>query len=248
MRPTPAQVKSEIFRKYLEGYPETEISKLCNVSVGHVSSIVKEESTKDGYNLVIREVVKMFKSNNLEIGDVISGIRLKNKVKEVGLTISFFEDFLEATNTQSFRLGMDHEKFLEIVKRILRFEKMFKIKLENVPDFSHNAIKKFVRLKDEISKAEEKLTQLYAKYDVKESEVEQYLKEKSLFVKSKLFAITFSTHHDWMIISDSKFRKASKIMKTKIDPKILYKKLNSIYKEPDKNIDIVKQIMTSSND
>ena len=37
-------------------------------------------------------------------------------------------------------------------------------------------------------------------------------------------------------------------MKTKIDPKTLYKKLNSIYKEPDKNIDIVKQIMTSSND
>src|SRR5688572_32519282 len=117
MRATPDQVKSEILRKYLEGDPETEIGKLFNVSVAHVSSIVKEESKKDGYILVIREVVKMFKRDNLEIGEVISGIRLKNQVKEVGLTISFFEDFLEATNTESFRLGMDHEKFLEIVKR-----------------------------------------------------------------------------------------------------------------------------------
>ena len=71
----------------------------------------------------------MFKSNNLEIEDVISGIRLKNQVKEVGLTISFFEDFLEVTDTESFRLGMDHEKFLDIVKRMLHFEKIFKIKI-----------------------------------------------------------------------------------------------------------------------
>ena len=60
MRATPAQVKSEIFRKYLEGVPETEIGKLFNVSVGHVSSIVKEESKKDGYNLVIRVSSKNF--------------------------------------------------------------------------------------------------------------------------------------------------------------------------------------------
>ena len=33
----------------------------------NVSSIVKEESKKDEYILVIREVAKIFKSNNLEI-------------------------------------------------------------------------------------------------------------------------------------------------------------------------------------
>jgi hypothetical protein len=247
MRATQSQVKSEIIRKYLEGYPETEIGKLFNVSVGHVSSIVKEESKKDGYILVIREVVKMFKSNNLEIDDVIAGIRLRNKIKEVGLTISFFEEFIEVTNTESFRVGMDHEKFLDIIKRMLHFEKIFKIKLEATPDFSHNAIKKFVRLNGEISKAEAKLTQLYDNYGVKKSEVERYLKEKSLFEKAKLFAITGPTHSDWMVFSDSNFKKASKLMKAKIDPKILYKKLNSIYKEPDKHIDIVKQIMNSSD-
>ena len=68
---------------------------MFTVSVANVSSIVKEESTKDQYYLVIREVVRIFKSNNLEIADVISGIRLKNQIKEVGLTISFFEEFLE---------------------------------------------------------------------------------------------------------------------------------------------------------
>jgi len=247
MRPTPAQVKSEIFRKYLEGYPETEISKLCHVSVANVSSIVKEESTKDGYYLVIREVVKMFKSNNLEIDDVIAGIRLRNQVKKVGLTTSFFEEFLEVTNTKSFRLGMDHEKFLDIVKKMLRFEKNTKIKIEDMPDFSHNAAKEFVRLNGEISKANSKLTKLYDNYAVKKSEVERYLKEKSLFAKAKLVGITAPTHYDWMVFSDSKFKKASKIMKVKIDPKILYKKLNSVYKNPDKHIDIVKQIMNSSD-
>ncbi len=185
MRATPAQVKSEIFRKYLEGYPETEISKLCHVSVANVSSIVKEESTKDGYYLVIREVVKMFKSNNLEIDDVIAGIRLRNKVKEVGLTISFFEELLEVTNTESFRLGMDHEKFLDIVKRMLHFEKNSKIKIEDIPDFSHNATKEFARLISEISKAKKELSQIYAKHSVKKSDIDEYRKEKFSYLQYK---------------------------------------------------------------
>ena len=49
MRPTPLSTKSEIFRKYLEGNSIPEISKLFNVSVGTVSSIANEVSTKDGY-------------------------------------------------------------------------------------------------------------------------------------------------------------------------------------------------------
>ncbi len=185
MRATPAQVKSEIFRKYLEGYHETEISKLCHVSVANVSSIVKEESTKDGYYLVIREVVKMFKSNNLEIDDVIAGIRLRNKVKEVGLTISFFEELLEVTNTESFRLGMDHEKFLDIVKRMLHFEKNIKMKIEDIPDFSHNATKEFARLISEISKAKKELSQIYAKHSVKKSDIDEYRKEKFSYLQYK---------------------------------------------------------------
>jgi len=185
MRATPAQVKSEIFRKYLEGYPETEISKLCHVSVANVSSIVKEESTKDGYYLVIREVVKMFKSNNLEIDDVIAGIRLRNKVKEVGLTISFFEELLEVTNTESFRLGMDHEKFLDIVKRMLHFEKNIKIKIEDIPDFSHNATKEFARVISEISKAKKELSLIYAKHSVKKSDIDEYRKEKFSYLQYK---------------------------------------------------------------
>ena len=67
MRATPAQVKSEIVRKYLEGYSIPEISKMFTVSVGKISSIVKEESTNDVYILVLREVARHLKSNNLEI-------------------------------------------------------------------------------------------------------------------------------------------------------------------------------------
>jgi hypothetical protein len=251
MRPIPLSVKSEIVRKYLEGDSITEISKLCNVSVGAVSAITNEVSKKDEYLIVIREVTKVFKEHNLEISEVILGIRLKNKVKKVELTIPFFEDFLEFTNTESFRLGMDHEKFLEVVKRILHFEKIFKKKIEDIPASNTYAVKEFVRLtneiskaKDEISKAKEELEQLYVAYDVKKSELEQYLREKPLFTLSKIAReVALPTHYDWMVISDRRFKKASKKAKIKIEPIPLYKKLNAIYKEPDKHIEIVKQIM-----
>ena len=244
MRPIPLSVKSEIVRKYLEGDSITEISKLCNVSVGAVSAITNEVSKNEEYLIVIREVTKIIKQNNLDISEVILGIRLNNKVKKVGLTIPFFEDFLESTNTESFRLGMDHEKFLEVVKRILHFEKIFKTKLEDIPASNTYAVKELVRVTNEISKAKKELEQLYVAHGVKKSEVEQYLREKPSFTFSKIAReVALPTHYDWMVISDRRFKKASKKAKIKIEPIPLYKKLNAIYKEPDKHIEIVKQIM-----
>jgi hypothetical protein len=53
---------------------------------------------------------------------------------------------------------------------------------------------------------------------------------------------------DWLINTDYLFKKASRKSKIKIDPNILYKKLNHIYKNPDKHIDIIKQILEVPTD
>ncbi len=152
MRPIPSSVQSEIFRKYLEGDSIPNIAKLFNVSVGAVSAIANELSKNDAYFMVIREVTKMFKNNNLEISDVISAIRLKNKVKESGLTISFFENFLEATNITSFRLNKDHSEFLEDIKRIVRFEQVYGIKIEKLEKYMFDQLKQFNKLRKENKK------------------------------------------------------------------------------------------------
>lgn len=47
MRPIPPGIKSEIIRKYLEGYSIPEIKKMLGVSVGTISTITSEESRKD---------------------------------------------------------------------------------------------------------------------------------------------------------------------------------------------------------
>ena len=246
MRPIPPSIKSQIYRKYLEGYSTPEISKLFSISVGTIHSITKEVSLNDEYYIVIREVTKMLRSNNLELTDVISGIRLKNKIQEAGLTISFFENFLESTNTESFRLGMDHAIFLEIVKRILHFEKTFKIKLEDIPAIQENALKELTRFGEEISKVKKESSQVYAKYSVKKAEIEDYHKKKPFLIsQSKFVNAVLPTHFDWLVISDESLEKASRKIGIKIDRKQFYKKLNSIYKEPHKHPDLVKQIMNS---
>lgn len=53
---------------------------------------------------------------------------------------------------------------------------------------------------------------------------------------------------DWLVITDQLFKKASRKSGIKIDPKILYKKLNHIYKNPDKHLDIIKQIYELQTD
>ena len=137
MRPIPDSIKSEIIKKFLEGYSTTEISKQLDVSVGAVSAITNEESRKNEYYFYIHEIAKKFRSKNLEISDVISGVRLYNKIKKVGLTCSFFENFLEATNTESFRQNKDHSEFLENIKRIVRIEELYGIKIEKMPRYMY---------------------------------------------------------------------------------------------------------------
>ncbi|MGI9010493.1 MAG: hypothetical protein ACR2F1_04815 [Nitrososphaeraceae archaeon] len=249
MRPIPSSIKSQIIRKFLEGYSIPKISKQLEVSVGAISTITTEESKNDEFYLYMHEVAKKFRSKKIEFSDVISGIRLYNKIKEKGLTIPFFEDFLEFTNTDSFRLGMDHEKLLEMVKRVLRFEKNIKIKIEDIPGYLTHSIEEFTRLTGEVSKARQELSHVYAKSSAKKADIDEYFKKKPLLLSQAKFAKTvLPTFFDWLMISDTPFEKASRKIGIKINSKTLYKKLNSIYKEPHKHIDIVKQIMNSSND
>jgi hypothetical protein len=144
MRAIPLTTKEEIFRNYLEGISTTENAKLCGVSVGIVSSVTKEESHKDNNYLAIRETTRIFRKNNLKIPDVISGIRLYNQIKRVGLDIPFFENFIEDTDTESFRIKKDIDRFLEDIKRIIRFEEIYQIKIDKIPRYIHNSIMQLI--------------------------------------------------------------------------------------------------------
>ena len=49
MRPIPYSIKSDIIKKFLEGFSMTEIQKELDVSVGAISAITKEECRKKEY-------------------------------------------------------------------------------------------------------------------------------------------------------------------------------------------------------
>ena len=59
MRPTPPSIKSQIIRKFLEGYSIPEINKQTGVSVGSISTLTTEESKKDEYFLYLRDSKKI---------------------------------------------------------------------------------------------------------------------------------------------------------------------------------------------
>lgn len=53
MRPIPDSIKSEIIKKFLEGFSISEIHKELDISVGAISAITKEECRKNEYYLYI---------------------------------------------------------------------------------------------------------------------------------------------------------------------------------------------------
>ena len=245
MRPTPPSIKSQIIRKFLEGYSIPDISKQTGVSVGSISTLTTEESKKDEYFLYMREIVKKFKGNGLKFSEVISGIRLYHKITNFGLTCLFFEDFLESTNTESFRLGVDLYEFLEKIKRIIKVEKHYNLKLEDIPTYIKNEKVELENLKQDKLRITQSVMNLYGRFYVTKTDIEEYLTEIDQYLKYKSIIETIPSYLDWIINSDERFEKASKKIGIKIDRKIIYNKLNSIYKEPDKHLDLVKQIMNS---
>lgn len=64
MRPIPDSIKSEIIKKFLEGYSIPAISQKLNVSVGAISAITNEEIRKNEYYTYIHELAKKFRSKN----------------------------------------------------------------------------------------------------------------------------------------------------------------------------------------
>jgi len=242
MRPTPDSIKSEIIKKFLEGYSNTEIHKELNVSVGAISAITNEECRKNEYYRYIHEIAKKFRSKNLEISDVISGVRLYNQIKKVDLTCSFFENFLEATNTESFRFHKDHSEFLEDIKRVVRFEEVCGIKIGKIPGQMNDVIKHRDKLIKENKELIEKNTRLYLQHNIEKSEIEDYVEERQLFLQYKRDKNRYPKFPEW-ITTPYVLEQASKKIGTKIESKILYNKLRRVYLFPNKYTSIVKKIM-----
>jgi len=68
------------------------------VSIGTISTVTAGAARKDNSVSYMRDIARKFYKKNLVLDDVISGERPYNKIKEVGLTSSFFESFLDSTN------------------------------------------------------------------------------------------------------------------------------------------------------
>lgn len=189
----------------------------------------------------MREIAKKFKSNKLGFSEVISGVRLYNKINKLGLTCQFFENFLESTDKESFRLVIEHDNFLTEINKILQFQRKYQLNIQDIPTYIQKAREELDATNKKISRINESL---YSQYDVKDAEIQEYLREKpNLITYADLAKTSLPTHTDWLVISDRLFKRASRKSGIKIDPNMLYKKLNSIYKNPDKHIEIIKEIL-----
>jgi hypothetical protein len=244
MRSIPDTIKAEIIKKYLEGYSIPEISQLCRVAVGTVDKVTSEEARNDESIVYLREIAKIFRKNKLELSEVITGIRLYNKVKKTGLSYSFFENFLESTNTESFRIEMEHDQFIENIKRILQFEQQYQVKTEEIPEFIQNQMTDLENLKEEYNQVEDKINELYSQYDVKKSELEDYKKEQDMFWKYKKDYIKYMY---WMV-PEKLFEESYTIIGKQFKPEILFEKLKAIYTKPHEHADIIKKILNMDKD
>ena len=124
-------------------------------------------------------------------------------------------------------------------------EKQYNLRLEDIPSYIKNEKVELENLKQDKLRITQSVMNLYGKFYVTKIDIEDYLRERNQYLKYKSLIEFVPSYMDWIINSDESFEKASKKIGIKFDQKILYNKLNSIYKEPNKHLDIIKQIINS---
>jgi hypothetical protein len=242
MRPIPSDIKVEIFRRHLEGLSIPQISILYNVSVGTVSSIIKEEIKKDESFQFFREIAKEIKKKNLSVYDLIPAIYLNSKIVKLGLSSEFFEKFLDLADTKSFRLDMNLDDFLNQITDIIDFEKSNQTQIHDILPSIEKEKNELDESRREKEVIEKEIDNLCGNIGLMKSWVLEYIQQKPLFIQYKKNTDTFFKSLEWTTYP-SLFEKASNQIERNIDPPVLYDKLLTIYKNPHENAELIRTIL-----
>ena len=113
---------------------------------------------------------------------------------------------------------MEHEQFLDNIKRILQLEPKYQLKTEDIPSFIDKNMNEYKQLNDEILGLDQHLDKLYKKYQTTESELKEFHKEQDMFFRYKK---DYPKYIDW-IVPERLFDEASTKSRIKIDPTSLY--------------------------
>ena len=244
MRRIPPSIKIEIFQKYLEGFSMPEINKLYkNVSVGSIHSITKEEVKKDNAFIYIREIAKKLRKDNIDIYDLIPAINLHSKIQNLDLNHEVFEDFLDSTDTESFRINMNLDEFLKRVKEILNFEKYNNIKVHEIKPYIEKEKAQLDKVTQEKQMIDYEVGKFSNNIGLTREKMQEYFRKKPLLeAYEKNREAISKASSDWYIYEDL-FENASNEIGININPINLYDKLLEIYRYPDQNIDLIRTIL-----
>jgi hypothetical protein len=173
---------------------------------------------------------RRIKRNTIPIAKVVDVVHLINMLKRYEMRLDFVTNILERVYTESFRFEMNIEKFFYRLSSLFSYEKENKIQIEDK--------------RSQKEKLDEEIEKLYINYGVSKELIREYIYNKPIIInfmnlksQNKL-----SKELEWLA-SSSNYENTNRILPQTITTKDLYYRLNRIYHEPDKYIDLVKEII-----
>lgn len=138
----PSVIKKRVIRAWLEAKPRNVIADELGISYGSVSNIIvqaKRESIKDID--LLRVVVVLLKSNNLDLTHFASSIRLKNRLNGLKLTETQVDSFLENIDIHCFKEEIDPREFLSHIYKVCSIADYLEVPIMQLPDYLEEKVK-----------------------------------------------------------------------------------------------------------
>jgi hypothetical protein len=133
------------------------------------------------------------------------------------------------------------------MKRIVKFEEFYGIKIEKIPVKMTDTLQNLQKLREETKEIIEKNEKLYLQYNTTKSELEEFIEEKPLFLQYKIDKWRYERRYDWFI-NPPIYEEVSRKIGITLYPKFLYKKLHRLFQFPHIHKDLIKKIMAIEDD
>ena len=138
----PSAIKKKVISAWLEAKPRNVIADELGISYGSVSNIIvqeKRESIKDID--LLRAVAVLLKSNNLDLTQFASSIRLKNRLNGLKLTEIQADSFLENMAIHCFKEEINPKEFLFQIYKVCSIAEYLDVPIMRLPDYLEEKVK-----------------------------------------------------------------------------------------------------------
>ena len=249
----PDPIRKRVAQQWVEGVSRDKIAKDNHIGTGTVNRIIREFK-EDGFDLdLVREVALVLKRKGLDVNLLPSSVRLRKRLEERGLSEKQIDSLIENIDVHCFKRGITAEQFVDTIQNISELLDNLAIPVDKLPQFIAKKKEEYESLKIEVRDIVKKRRRLLREFDVTMDVLDDYDRnkgklqnyeamEKQVFGLQQQLNSYSGSRKIFLSVTKDQLETINTFLIKTITQDDFSKMIHFIWRDPIKNIDIIKEL------